>query len=96
VGSRGVVPADSRLRPVLAFESEDDESVNVEVKVVREKVTTYLVRGVRSLEEAERIALAGKGKRLEREYPEPYVEVSYPVLQHREEETDGDGTARPE
>jgi len=58
--------------------------VNVEVRVVREKVTTYLVKAVRSLEEAERIALAGKGKRLEREYPEPYVLVSYPVSQEEE------------
>ena len=60
--------------------------MNVEVKVVREKVTTYLVKGVRSLEEAERIALAGKGRRVERTYPEPYVEVSYPVLPYHEED----------
>ena len=62
--------------------------MNVEVEVVREKVTTYLVENAHSLEEAERIALTGKGRRLKREYPEPYVQVSYPVLKHREEEED--------
>lgn len=85
MGYRDAALADPWLGSVLAREQEG-ESVNVEVKVVREKVTTYLVKAVRSLEEAERIALAGKGKRIEREYPDPYVQVSYPVLPDREEE----------
>lgn len=54
--------------------------MNVEVEVVRETVTTYLVKDVRSLEEGERAALAGRGRRQSRRQTEAYVQVSYPVI----------------
>ena len=54
--------------------------MNVEVEVVRETVTTYLVQDVRSLEEGERRALLGEGRRLSQKRVKPYVQVSFPVI----------------
>ena len=60
--------------------------MNVEVEIVRETVTTYLVRDVRSLEAAEREALAAstgdksrvRGGKVRTQ--EPYVRWSTPVV----------------
>lgn len=65
--------------------------MNIEVKVVREKVTTYLIRDVHSLEEGERAALQGKGKRLDVQHEEPYVQVSYPVIIRDGQTVDAEG-----
>lgn len=59
--------------------------MNVEVEVVYETVTTYLVRDVRSLEEAERAALIGRGEPQRRRAEEPFVRVSYPVIRKEEQ-----------
>ena len=66
--------------------------MDVEVEVVSEQRSTYLVQGVRSLERAEKIALhmaAHKlaarsrpgGRRLGSRDPEFYVEWSTPVIE---------------
>ena len=63
--------------------------MNVEVEVVREVGTTYLVQGAKSLESAERIALEAALKKLAgasgvrkigKREPEAYVTWSQPVI----------------
>jgi len=59
--------------------------MNVEVQVVRYRRVTYLVRGARSLEDAERKALNGEARKISESDSQVEIEWSEPVLRRRHE-----------